>query len=253
MAIAVSRPSRRHAALIVFLALAACSGGEGDVAERGPATPLDPATTGSISGRVSFAGAPPAETELRVAGDATCAAAHPGPVLAGDVRVRDGKVANAFVWVKDGLGNRVFERPKEPVVIDQKGCLYHPHILGAQTGQEIEFRNSDPTLHNVHTLPQNSGAVNFGMSRQGTSRKIRIAKPEVMVAVKCDVHPWMRASVGVLDHPYFAQTGDDGAFELKSVPAGDYTVGVWHERFGTKETKVTVAPGKPTEAAFTYP
>ena len=244
---------RCQATLFVFLAVVACSRGDSEAPERGPATAIDPATTGTIAGRVTFSGTPPAETELRVAGDAACLAEHQGPVFAGDVRVRDGKVENAFVYVKDGLGGRVFELPKEPVTIDQRGCIYHPHVAGAQTGQEIEFLNSDPTLHNVHTLPKNSSPSNFGMSRKGTSRSIRIAKPEVTVPVKCDVHPWMRAYIGVLDHPYFDLTGEDGAFELKNVPAGDYTLGAWHERFGTREAKLKVEAGKTSEIAFAYP
>jgi plastocyanin len=167
--------------------------------------------------------------------------------------VQDGKVENAFVYVKSGLGDRVFERPKEIVEIDQQGCMYRPRILGVQTGQEIRFRNSDATLHNVHTLPKSSSPVNFGMSRKGSERSIRIGKAEVMVTIKCDVHPWMRAYVGVLDHPYFALTGADGSFTLRNVPAGAYTLGVWHERFGEREAKVAVEPGKASEATFAYP
>jgi plastocyanin len=243
---------RREVTFAAFLALSACSGGDSEAPARGPATPIDPATTGTIAGKVTFDGTPPAETELRVAGDATCASAHQGAVFAGDVKVRDGKVANAFVYVKKGLEKFVFDLPKTPVTIDQRGCIYHPRILGAQSGQEIQFLNSDPTLHNVHTTPKNSSPTNFGMSRQGTSRGIRIAKPEVMVAVKCDVHPWMRAYVGVLDHPHFALTGDDGSFELRNVPAGEYTLGVWHERFGEREAAVKVEAGKPSDSSFAF-
>ena len=241
---------RREVTFAAFLALAACSGGDSEAPARGPVTPIDPATTGTIAGKVTLTGTPPAETELRVAGDATCASAHQGPVLAGDVKVRDGKVANAFVYVKKGLEKFVFELPNTPVTIDQRGCIYHPRILGAQSGQEIQFLNSDATLHNVHTTPKNSSPMNFGMSRQGTSRGIRVGKPEVMVAVKCDVHPWMRAYVGVLDHPYFALTGEDGTFELKNVPAGEYTLGVWHERFGERDASLKVEPGKTSETSF---
>ena len=243
---------RREIFLIALVALAACTGGESEIPARGPATPIDPATTGTIAGHVTFAGEPPPESELRLAGDAACATAHEGPVRAGDVRVKDGKVENAFVWLKDGLGNLVFELPKEAVVIDQRGCIYQPRFAGAQTGQEIKFLNSDSTLHNVHTLPKNSSPVNFGMSRKGTDRSIRIAKPEVMVGIKCDVHPWMRAYIGVLDHPYFMLTGADGAFRIEKVPAGDYTLGAWHERFGTREAKLKVEAGKTSETTFEY-
>ena len=242
-------PSRFLVALLA-LAVVGCTSGGDEAPERGPATPIDPATTGAVRGVVTFAGTPPEQTKLRIAGDATCAAAHDGPVPAGDVLVADGKVENAFVYVKSGLESFVFELPKEPVTIDQRGCLYDPHVLGAQTGQEIRFLNSDATLHNVHTSPKNSRGSNFGMSRAGTERSIRIAKPEVMVLVKCDVHPWMKAFIGVLDHPFFAKSAADGSFSLEGIPAGEYVVGVWHERLGTKEAKITIAAGETVEAVF---
>lgn len=238
--------------LAVLLALSgvACQSGGDGPPDRGPVTPIDPATTGSVRGIVSFTGTPPEPTTLRIAGDATCAAAHEGTVLAGDVLIRDGKVENAFVYLKSGLEKYVFELPEEPVVIDQRGCLYEPHVVGAQSGQEIRFLNSDATLHNVHTRPENSRGSNFGMSRAGTERSIRIAKAEVMVPVKCDVHPWMKAYVGVLDHPFFAKSAADGGFTLQGIPAGEYVLAVWHERLGTKETKLTIAAGETAEASF---
>lgn len=241
----------RVAAICLAVMLAACTNGGDEIPERGPATKIDPATTGTVRGRVTLNGTPPKQSELRISGDAACAAAHEGPVLAGDVLVKDGNVENAFVYVKTGLESFVFALPTEPVTIDQKGCIYHPHVTGAQTGQEIRFLNSDATLHNVHTMPENSSASNFGMSRKGLERGIRIAKPEVMVDVKCDVHPWMKAYIGVLDHPHFALTQPDGTFELTNIPAGEYTVAVWHERFGEKEAKVTVAAGAAADATFT--
>lgn len=235
---------------LAALSLVACQSGGDAPPERGPATKIDPASTGAVRGVVGFAGTPPEPSTLRIAGDATCTAAHSGTVSARDVLVRDGKVEGAFVWVKSGLESYVFELPKEPVVIDQRGCLYEPHVLGAQTGQEIRFLNSDATLHNVHTTPENSRGTNFGMSRKGSERSIRIAKAEVMVPVKCDVHPWMRAYVGVLDHPFFATTAADGSFSLEGLPSGEYVVAVWHERFGTKETKVTIGAGETAEVSF---
>ena len=245
---------KRPLALALVLAglVAACSK-HGLPPERGPATPLDPATAGSIQGVVVFAGAAPPSTKLAIQGDPACSAAHPGSADAGDVLVRDGKVENAFVYVEKGLEGRVFERPKDAVVLDQQGCLFAPRIAGAQTGQPIEFVNSDPTLHNVHTQPQVSSGTNFGLAQRGARRAIHIDSAEVMVGVRCDVHPWMRAFVGVLDHPYFGITKADGAFRFEPLPAGAYTVTAWHERFGEREAKVTVEAGKTSDATFAYP
>ena len=220
--------------------------------ERGPATPIDPATTGTISGSVTLAGSPPPATKLSLAGDPACVAAPSGPADAGDVLVHDGKVENAFVYLEKGLEGKVFERPKETAILDQKACVFAPRIAGAQTGQPIEFLNSDPTLHNVHTQPKASSGVNFGLAQRGARRAIYINKPEVMVTVRCDVHPWMRAFVGVLDHPYFAVTGTDGSFRFEGVPAGSYTLTSWHERFGTKSESVTVAAQQQATTELKY-
>ena len=236
------------ASVIVF----SCSHADSGAPARGPATPLDPATTGTIEGTVSLDGPPPAATRLRLAGDPACTAAHGQSVDAGDLPAQEGGLGNVFVYVAHGLEGRVFERPKEPVTIDQRGCLYMPRVSGAQTGQLIEFVNSDPTLHNVHTEAKNSSGTNFGMAVQGGRRSIHIDAPEVMVQVRCDVHPWMRAYLGVLDHPYFAVTPSDGRFRLGDVPAGDYTLAVWHERLGTRELRVTVRAQQATRAVFAF-
>ena len=185
-------------------------------------------------------GPPPAGTKLRLAGDPACAAADGDLVDVGDVRVEEGRVANAFVYIARGLEGRVFERPKEPVTIDQRGCLYMPRVSGAQTGQRIEFVNSDPTLHNVHLEPGRSSGMNFGLATTGSRRSIHIDVAEVPIVVRCDVHPWMRAYLAVLDHPYFAVTGRDGSFRFADVPQGGLTLAVWHERLGARQVSVTV-------------
>lgn len=243
-------PSRL--ALALLLLLAACSHPDTGPPVRAPATPLDPETAGTIEGRVIYLGTPPSAAEIEFAGDPACTAVHPAKADAGDVLVRDGRVENAFVYIERGLEGRVFERPKEPSRIDQRGCLYAPRVTGAETGQSIEFLNSDPTLHNVHTQPERSSGTNFGMAVQGARRSIHIDEPEVMVRVRCDVHPWMRAYVGVLDHPYFTVTGKDGAFRLGNVPAGEYTVAVWHERFGKRDARVVVRAQQTTSAEFRF-
>jgi hypothetical protein len=232
--------------------LAACGRDESACTTPRTVTPLDPATTGTITGTVTFAGTPPTMKPVAIGGDPICAARHQGPALADDALVHDGRVENAFVYVKDGLGARTFAVPEAPVTIDQVGCFYQPHVAGAQTCQPIEFVNGDPTLHNVHGTPAGSAPWNFSMAVQGSKRRVRIDHPEVMIPVTCDVHPWMRAYVGVLPHPYFAVTGADGRFSLRAVPAGEYVVASWHERFGTREARVTLGAGETKDVAFAY-
>jgi len=240
---------RRLSYVVVAVVLVAC-GGSTPPPARTP-TPIDHSTTGTISGEVRFEGAVPALSEVRFGSFAECAQQHQGPVSTGDVVVADGKVANAFVYIKDGLGDRVFAVPTEPILVDQVGCLYEPRVAGAQVDQTVKFVNSDPLLHNVHGTPKAAAAWNVSLSRKGAEREIRIGTPEVMVSVRCDLHPWMQGRLGVVDHPYFAVTGADGAFTLKDVPPGDYALGVWHERFGTREARVSVPPKGAATTTFT--
>jgi len=249
----VARMRATGVLLVLSLALVAGCGRDESAcqAPRTP-TPLDPVPTGTITGTVAFAGPPPAMKPVTLSADAQCAAQHQGPVLSDDALVHDGHVENAFVYVKDGLGARVFAVPQAPVTIDQVGCLYHPRVAGAQTCQPIEFVNDDPTLHNVHGTPGRSAPWNFSMALRGSKRTLRIEGPEVMIPVTCDVHPWMRAYVGVVPHPYFAVTGADGRFALKGVPAGEYVVASWHERFGAREAHVTLGAGETKDVPLAY-
>jgi plastocyanin len=144
------------------------------------------------------------------------------------------------VYVKDGLGNRTFQAPQTPVVLDQRGCKYYPHVFGIQVGQPVTVLNSDPTLHNVHAVPKTNTEFNFGQSSKGMKTTRLFDKPEVMVPFRCDVHGWMAAYGGVLSHPFFAVSKADGSYEIKGLPAGTYTLEVWHERLGTRTHTVTV-------------
>ncbi len=237
--------------LVTFvIVVVGCGGGDTGTPAR-QATPLDASTTGTIVADVRVDGTVPPMQELRMSGFAECSGQHQGPVLAGDMLAKDGKVQNAFVYLKDGLGDRVFAVPTDPVVIDQKGCQYAPRVAGAQVEQPIEFLNSDPMLHNVHGTPKDSSGWNVALARKGAERIIKVAKPEVMISVRCDLHPWMQGWLGVLDHPYFAVTGPDGRVTIENVPPGEYTVAVWHERFGTSESRVALPAKGKTDVAFT--
>ncbi len=156
----------------------------------------------------------------------------------------DGGVANVFVAVVSGLGERVFAPPAEPARLEQLGCTYRPHVLGVQVGQPLEILNADPTLHNVHAVTSINPAFNFGMSVQGQTATKYFSHPELMVHLKCDVHPWMGAWVGVTGHPFFQVTGPDGAFRIEGLPAGTFVVELRHETLGTRRRTVTLAPGE---------
>ena len=226
------------ASTLVALALAmGCQRGE----KAGlPPTPIDPTTIGTITGEVRFTGTPPAQTELSFGSVAECKAKHEGPLLAGDVLVADGKVQNAIVYVSSGLGERVFAVPEEPVVIDQEGCLFVPRVAAAQVGQPIRFLNSDPLAHNVRGKPKAGGGWNLSLGMKGAARTVEVAEPDPLIVLTCDIHPWMKAYLGIFPHPYFAVTGADGRFMLERVPAGEHEITVWHERLGTTTVQVTL-------------
>ena len=221
-------------------------------AEQRPPTPLDLGTVGSIAGEIRVEGAVPESTVLNVASAAECKAQHAGQVTAGDVLVRDGKVANALVYIKEGLGDRVFAVPTDPVVIDQRGCLFVPRVAAGRVGQPVRFLNSDPLAHNVHARPQQSRGWNFILGLKGTSRETTVSKAEPVFEVKCDIHPWMKAYLGVFDHPYFAVTGPDGQFTLPNVPPGNYVLEAWHERFGTRVAEVAVGEKEAKRVVITF-
>jgi len=247
---------RRSLSLALMLAaasLTACSKSDsGAAARRGPITPVDPSTAGSIQVDVAFSGSPPTPGTINMSGTAACAALHPNPVPDQSIVVNNGRLANAVVYIKSGFGDRAFAPPTQPVVIDQKGCLYDPHVVGVMVGQPLQFRNSDQEAHNVHGRPKQVDAWNFLMSRPNSTRDVTFDKPEAGIPVTCDVHPWMRAYVSVFDNPYFAVTPSDGTVTLKTVPPGDYVIAVWHETLGTLVKPVTIATSATATVQFTY-
>jgi plastocyanin len=241
------------AALALGLVVSACGGAE-EAAPAAPpplTNPVNPATAGAVTGTISFEGTAPAPQPLKMGSDPNCT--PQGAATTETIVVRDGALANVFVYVKDGLGNLRFPVPTTPVVLDQQGCRYVPHVLGAQVGQPVEVRNSDPTLHNVHALPETNQEFNTGQPIQGMKHTHTFTTKEVMVPFKCDVHGWMRAYIGVLDHPFYAVTGADGRFTLQGLPPGTYTVEAWHESLGTQTQTVTIGASETKdEVAFTF-
>jgi len=220
-------------------------------APAAPAT-VDTANAGAVTGKVTFAGTPPAPTPIKLSSDPYCQKANPGLATETEVVGKDGAVENVFVYVKDGLGNMTFPAPSEPVTLDQKGCHYSPHVLGIQVGQPLQIVNSDDTLHNVHGLAKANKEFNQGQPIQGMKMTHTFSTKEVMIPFKCDVHGWMNAWIGVLDHPFYAVTTADGTFSLKGLPPGTYTIEAWHEKLGTQTQTITVGAKETKNVAFTF-
>ncbi len=211
------------------------------------------ADTGEIKGMAKFDGAAPKAKKIKVDADPKCAEMHADhPLMSQEAVVGDGgALAYVFVYVKSGV-EKVYDPPADAVVIDQKGCHYEPHVFGMIAKQKLIIRNSDPTLHNIHALPTTNKEFNIGQPNQGMETAKTFTQPEVMVKFKCDVHPWMSAYVGVVTNPFFAVSDEKGNFSIKGLPAGDYEIEAWHEKFGKQTAKVKVGAGESKEANFTF-
>ena len=238
-------------AVALALVTSACKGEEPPPTPKAVTNPVDPATAGSITGVVKFEGKAPAAQAITMDSDSYCEKQPKNTIES--IVVGDGSgLQNVFVYVKDGLGDRVFPVPSTPVVLDQKGCRYVPHVLGVQVGQTLEIASSDNTLHNVHALPQQNREFNMAHQLAGIKHTHVFSTKEVMVPFKCDVHKWMNAFLGVLDHPFYAVTTGNGHFELKGLPPGTYTVEAWHEKLGTQTQMVTVGEKQTSDVSFTF-
>jgi plastocyanin len=211
-----------------------------------------PRGNASVTGSVSFAGTAPANPTIDMSEEAQCKAKHAGTITDPQVVVRNGKVGNVFVYVKSGLpAGASYSAPAEPVTIDQDGCVYKPRVFGAMVGQTIDIKNSDPILHNIKAVPKENRPFNISQPRPMTTKR-SFNRREVMVPLECNVHSWMQAYVGVLDHPFFATTGEDGTFRITGLPAGTYEIEAWHEKLGSKTMSVTVGDGETKTADFSY-
>ncbi len=214
---------------------------------------VDPATSGTISGRIRYIGKALPRKPVDMSEDPACVAAHHGKAYDESLVVNpNGTLANVFIYVKSGLEGKTFQVPSTPVVIDQRGCWFHPRVLGIQTGQELKVINSDPVTHNIHPLAQINREWNHSQGEGDPPLERKFLKPEVMIRVKCNIHSWMHAFIGVADNPYFAVTGADGTFEIKNLPPGNYTLAVWQETLGVQEAKVNVAPAAKVKTDFTF-
>jgi plastocyanin len=244
----------------VLAASVACGGGSSAPATTaapaasGGGKKVDAATAGEIKGTVALDGVAPKNADIKMNADPVCVKQTAGAPQSQETFLvgKDGKsLANVFVYVKDGLSpDYSFDVPTESAKIDQQNCRYHPHVFGMRVGQKLEIVNSDPTLHNIHAMPKANTEFNNGQPIQGMKMDHTFTAKEVMVPFKCDVHGWMNAYVGVLDHPFFAVTDDEGKFDIKGLPPGTYTIEAWHEKGGAVTQSVTVGPSESKDITF---
>ncbi len=254
--------------LLGTLAAAACGkSGENQAAGGAPAAapaaaaaptefPVKADSQATISGRIAFTGAKPAPARIDMSEEQTCAQKHPQGAFAEDVVVNSNNtLKNVYVYVKSGLpANMRFPVPTEHVTLDQDGCQYKPHVFGVQVGQMIDIKNSDGILHNIKAMPVTNRPFNISQpTTMTTSRAFSDAEPPpAPIPLQCNVHSWMNGYVGVLPHPYFAVTGDDGSFSIGRLPPGTYVIEAWQGKYPAQQQTVTVGPKETKNITFTF-
>jgi plastocyanin len=202
------------------------------------------ALAATVNGSVVFDGKAPALKPLAMEAEPVCHKMHGGKPAPNEMLVlgSGNTMGNIIVWISKGLpAGKTWPAPKTPVTLDQKGCQYVPHVMGIMVGQPYRILNSDGILHNVHTLPKINPQFNRGQPATVKEISTAFPKPEGMFQIKCDVHPWMSAYIGVFTHPFYAVTKPDGKFTISNLPAGSYEITAWHERLGTQTASLTVA------------
>jgi hypothetical protein len=238
--------------------LAACGGG-GEAPRTQPSAPAASAPaaaapaaagTASIAGKIGFEGTPPAPEKIKMTTEAKCAAQHGPGAERQTIKVKDGGLADVVVYVKNAPAGS-HAAPTEPALIDQKGCMYYPYVLTVHVNQPITIRNSDEVAHNIHPMPKVNEPFNFSQPKPRDDTRT-FDKAEVGIPVSCDVHPWMRAYVSVFEHPFHAVTKEDGTYEIKGLPAGEYEVEAWHPKLKTVSGKVTVKDGEAAKLDLGY-
>ena len=221
------------------------------------AAPLPAGSLGSIAGTVKFSGKAPAPVKIDMTMDPACGMSPGGDNnMSEQFEVHGGDLANVFVYVKQGpvAAMSMPASPGPAVVMDQKGCRYIPHVIALRKGGSVEFRNSDITMHNIHTMPTAVGSesIDISQSPKGAPQTKQFNQVETMIPVRCNNHPWMNAFINVSDTPFFAVTGEDGTFSLKGLPEGEYTLAAVHEKLGEQTMKVAVKALGTADAKFTF-
>ena len=213
---------------------------------------VDPATAATVSGMVSFSGDAPRFPPLNMSAEPDCIELHGGRVPSDRVLINDGKVQDVLVWISKGLEGKRFPVRSDMVNLDQKGCIYKPHVVAVQMGQALNITNSDPTTHNVHPLPRENREWNKSQTSGAPAIDYTFPRAELKIAVKCNIHPWMQAYIHVIEHPYFAVTDAEGKFEIGNLPPGTYTLQAVHERLGEQESQITVGASESQQVDFAF-
>jgi plastocyanin len=235
------------ATAMALFAYTSISSGTSASAAQGP--------TGSarVLVKVALNGSAPPRAKVQTSADPYCAKVHQAePLFSQTVQVgADGALIDSLVFVKDGVTG-TYAVPQTPVTLDQKGCVYIPHVMGMRAGQPVQIVNSDSTLHNIHPMPVINAGFNIGMPIQGMKQTRFFQKVEPVFHVKCDVHPWMSAYVATFAHPFFGVSNSQGIVELNNLPAGSFQIQAWHEKYGVQTQTVSVSAGETKEITFTY-
>jgi len=222
------------------------------VTAGGNPSPMD-THGGAVSGVVRLEGAAPKPAHITMSNDPSCAKQHPGGASAEDVMVDSkGALGNVIVYIAEGLPAKIFDPPATPATIEQKGCMYQPHVLALQAKQELRVINDDATLHNIHPMPQNNREWNKSQPPGMQPVVESFPRAEVAIPVKCNVHPWMKSYIAVFNHPYFAVTAKEGSFDIRDLPPGTYTIQAWHEKLGTVTKQFTVGSNETQKVDFAF-
>jgi plastocyanin len=214
--------------------------------------PAEAFAGGTVEGKVVFNGRPKRNPLIQMGADPNCLSINAGKKVVQELVSlnADKTVDNVFVHITGEVAGG--SAPTEPVLIEQEGCIYHPRIAGAMAGQKLTVRNNDSTLHNIHSLSDGANNFNVGQPKAGMESNFELRQPEVMLRIKCDVHPWMVGFLGIKSHPYFAVTADGGSFRIDDVPAGTYTLQAWQEKLGTVDRSIEVKDGETVTVEFAY-
>jgi plastocyanin len=251
--------------LAFALTLAGCGGSEEKKADTsassaapaaggGTATP-DEANGATVTGKVTVDGTAPVMKALDMSANPFCVRAHTTPQKSEEVEAgAGGALKDVFVWIKDGdaVTSKTWQVPTTAVMLDQNGCMYKPHMLGVMAGQNIDIKTSDQTNHNIHPMPSVNQEWNESQAPGSEDKMKSFPRQEVMIPVKCQIHPWMKAYIGVVSHPFFAVTADDGSYTIKGLPPGTYTLEFWQEKYLVHDEPITVAAKDSKTVNYAY-